>query len=104
MLFGMADALKITLAEMNYRVRVYCPVGEPLPGMAYLVRRLLENTSNESFLRAGFIDRAPEGQLLMNPTLLKPVSPSFKQSMPEFLNEPLTDFSRRNPEPPWPTR
>ena len=34
------------------RVRVYTPYGELLPGMAYLVRRLLENTSNESFLRA----------------------------------------------------
>jgi len=32
---------------MGYRVRDYCPVGEVLPGMSYLVRRLLENTSNE---------------------------------------------------------
>jgi RHH-type transcriptional regulator, proline utilization regulon repressor / proline dehydrogenase / delta 1-pyrroline-5-carboxylate dehydrogenase len=30
-------------------MREYCPVGELLPGMAYLVRRLLENTSNEGF-------------------------------------------------------
>ena len=29
-------------------------IGQLLPGMAYLVRRLLENTSNESFLRASF--------------------------------------------------
>jgi RHH-type proline utilization regulon transcriptional repressor/proline dehydrogenase/delta 1-pyrroline-5-carboxylate dehydrogenase len=94
MLFGMADPLKTTLAEMNYRVRVYCPVGQPLPGMAYLVRRLLENTSNESFLRAGFIDHAPEEQLLMNPRLLKPVSRSSKPPTPDFINEPLTDFSR----------
>ena len=32
------------------RVRIYCPVGDLVAGMAYLVRRLLENTSNESFL------------------------------------------------------
>jgi RHH-type proline utilization regulon transcriptional repressor/proline dehydrogenase/delta 1-pyrroline-5-carboxylate dehydrogenase len=32
------------------RVRIYCPVGDMVAGMAYLVRRLLENTSNESFL------------------------------------------------------
>ena len=32
------------------RVRAYCPVGDLVAGMAYLVRRLLENTSNESFL------------------------------------------------------
>jgi proline dehydrogenase len=31
-------------------VRTYCPVGDLVAGMAYLVRRLLENTSNESFL------------------------------------------------------
>ena len=29
----------------------YCPVGDLVAGMAYLVRRLLENTSNESFLQ-----------------------------------------------------
>jgi RHH-type proline utilization regulon transcriptional repressor/proline dehydrogenase/delta 1-pyrroline-5-carboxylate dehydrogenase len=34
------------------RVRVYSPVGDLVAGMAYLVRRLLENTSNESFLVA----------------------------------------------------
>ena len=33
-------------------MRTYCPVGDLVAGMAYLVRRLLENTSNESFLHA----------------------------------------------------
>lgn len=51
-LYGMADDLKTALLGAGYRVREYCPIGELLPGMAYLVRRLLENTSNESFLRA----------------------------------------------------
>ncbi len=36
---------------MGLRVRAYCPVGDLVAGMAYLVRRLLENTSNESFLQ-----------------------------------------------------
>ena len=31
-------------------MRIYCPVGDLVAGMAYLVRRLLENTANESFL------------------------------------------------------
>ena len=31
-------------------MRAYCPVGDLVAGMAYLVRRLLENTSNDSFL------------------------------------------------------
>ena len=33
-------------------MRCYCPVGDLVAGMAYLVRRLLENTANDSFLAA----------------------------------------------------
>ena len=43
------------------------PYGELIPGMAYLVRRLLENTSNDSFLRASFSEEIPPEILLMNP-------------------------------------
>src|SRR5262249_508393 len=54
MLFGMATSIRRALINLGYRVREYCPIGELVPGMAYLVRRLLENTSNEGFLRAKF--------------------------------------------------
>jgi RHH-type proline utilization regulon transcriptional repressor/proline dehydrogenase/delta 1-pyrroline-5-carboxylate dehydrogenase len=47
---GLGDELGSALAASGLRVRAYCPVGELVAGMAYLVRRLLENTSNESFL------------------------------------------------------
>jgi proline dehydrogenase len=47
---GLGDELAAALAEHGMRVRIYCPVGDLVAGMAYLVRRLLENTSNESFL------------------------------------------------------
>jgi RHH-type proline utilization regulon transcriptional repressor/proline dehydrogenase/delta 1-pyrroline-5-carboxylate dehydrogenase len=40
------------LLSAGRRVRAYCPIGDLVAGMAYLVRRLLENTSNDSFLRA----------------------------------------------------
>ena len=50
MLRGLGDDLQHALAASGFRVRTYCPVGELVAGMAYLVRRLLENTSNESFL------------------------------------------------------
>ncbi len=70
LLFGMANPIKRALVEMGYRVREYCPVGELLPGMSYLVRRLLENTSNEGFLRAKFSDNASEAALLRNPCSL----------------------------------
>jgi proline dehydrogenase len=47
---GLGDELQEALAARGHRVRTYCPVGDLVAGMAYLVRRLLENTSNESFL------------------------------------------------------
>jgi proline dehydrogenase len=47
---GLGDELAAALAEHGMRVRIYCPVGDMVAGMAYLVRRLLENTANESFL------------------------------------------------------
>jgi RHH-type transcriptional regulator, proline utilization regulon repressor / proline dehydrogenase / delta 1-pyrroline-5-carboxylate dehydrogenase len=67
LLYGMAGPIKRALVEMGYRVREYCPVGELLPGMSYLVRRLLENTSNEGFLRAKFSENASAEQLLRDP-------------------------------------
>jgi len=67
MLYGMAEPIKDTLVRLGQRVRVYTPYGQLLPGMAYLVRRLLENTANESFLRASFTEHVPEEQLLRNP-------------------------------------
>ncbi|MHC4947390.1 MAG: proline dehydrogenase family protein [Planctomycetota bacterium] len=67
MLHGMADQLKGAAIERGLRVREYLPVGEMIPGMAYLVRRLLENTSNESWLKAGFLDRVAPEELLASP-------------------------------------
>jgi RHH-type proline utilization regulon transcriptional repressor/proline dehydrogenase/delta 1-pyrroline-5-carboxylate dehydrogenase len=105
-LYGMADPIKDVLVKMGRRVRVYTPYGQLLPGMAYLVRRLLENTSNESFLRASFSDNVSEEQLLMNPnqhqrepaaqardatTTLAGASGS---QIAPFVNEPFTDFSQ----------
>src|SRR3989440_3781 len=64
---GLGDELQHALASSGFRVRAYCPVGELVAGMAYLVRRLLGNTSNETFLheqgRGGSVD-----ELLAPPT------------------------------------
>jgi RHH-type proline utilization regulon transcriptional repressor/proline dehydrogenase/delta 1-pyrroline-5-carboxylate dehydrogenase len=67
MLYGMADGFKKSLVKQGFRVREYAPVGELIPGMAYLVRRLLENTSNESFLRSKFADGISTENLLKDP-------------------------------------
>ncbi|MDE3130146.1 MAG: proline dehydrogenase family protein [Acidobacteriota bacterium] len=49
---GLGDDAAAAITALGRRVRVYCPVGDLVAGMAYLVRRLLENTSNDSFLAA----------------------------------------------------
>jgi RHH-type proline utilization regulon transcriptional repressor/proline dehydrogenase/delta 1-pyrroline-5-carboxylate dehydrogenase len=67
MLYGMATPIRRALVQLGYRVREYCPIGELVPGMAYLVRRLLENTSNEGFLRARFSEKRSIGELLIDP-------------------------------------
>jgi RHH-type transcriptional regulator, proline utilization regulon repressor / proline dehydrogenase / delta 1-pyrroline-5-carboxylate dehydrogenase len=99
MLHGMAEPIKAALIGMGYRVRDYCPVGDVLPGMSYLVRRLLENTSNEGFLRATFNERVPPAALLRDPA-----AAGFSgngngshehggiMDKNQFKNEPLTDF------------
>jgi RHH-type transcriptional regulator, proline utilization regulon repressor / proline dehydrogenase / delta 1-pyrroline-5-carboxylate dehydrogenase len=74
MLYGMAEPVKEVLVALGRRVRVYTPYGELLPGMAYLVRRLLENTANESFLRASFTEHIPVEKLLQNPILARRAS------------------------------
>lgn len=115
MLHGMADQLKHAAAEMGLRVREYVPVGEMIPGMAYLVRRLLENTSNESWLKASFLDNADPQRLLASPhaaVAASPTKPDLSSVAPErhalspsvvgvgdgrpFFNEPLRDFARRS--------
>jgi RHH-type proline utilization regulon transcriptional repressor/proline dehydrogenase/delta 1-pyrroline-5-carboxylate dehydrogenase len=67
MLYGMAEPERRALRAMGYRLRVYAPIGELLPGMAYLVRRLLENTANSGFLRLSFHDGINLPTLLARP-------------------------------------
>ncbi len=66
-LYGMADQLAATLAQQGQQVRVYCPYGTLIPGMAYLTRRLLENTANSSFLKQS-LAHASVASLLSVPT------------------------------------
>ena len=90
-LYGMADDFKAALVATGHRVREYCPVGELLPGMAYLVRRLLENTSNEGFLRSAASGEASRDHLLAAPR--PPASPPAPAPAPAFRNVPNSDFS-----------
>jgi RHH-type proline utilization regulon transcriptional repressor/proline dehydrogenase/delta 1-pyrroline-5-carboxylate dehydrogenase len=67
MLYGMAEEQALLFSERGHRVRVYTPFGELIPGMAYLVRRLLENTSNDSFLRHAYDTSVSIEDLLRRP-------------------------------------
>ena len=93
MLYGMGDPIKKSLVDMGYRVREYAPIGELIPGMAYLVRRLLENTSNESWLRGKFAEGQSTDHLLRDPAAgLSPSSADTRRD-DGFQNEPFLDFA-----------
>ncbi len=99
-LYGMAEPVRKGLLNIANRVRLYSPYGELLPGMAYLVRRLLENTANESFLRQSFVEDTEVDRLTENPlsTLEKgeEAAPEKdeKPNLVQFTNEPFADFSK----------
>jgi len=105
MLYGMAEPIRRALIARGERVRVYAPVGNLLIGMAYLVRRLLENTSNESFLRQRFVETKNLDELLLSP---KPapkneIQAPQKNLQSPFENEPPRDFSDPAVRKQWQT-
>lgn len=67
-LHGMGDTLyDQVVAEDKIQCRVYAPVGEHEELLAYLVRRLLENGANSSFVNAIVDDSKPVESLLEDP-------------------------------------
>ncbi len=90
-LYGMGDKLAKALVAQGYRVRVYCPYGELVPGMAYLIRRLLENTANSSFLRQSLEER-PVEELLAAPVVGEE---GERENSSLFENAADTDYAER---------
>ncbi len=92
-LYGMGDQLAKALAKRGHRVRVYAPYGELLPGMAYLIRRLLENTANSSFLKQSLEDRPTEE--LLAPPVVDPFQPPAIKAAERgtFSNVADTDYA-----------
>jgi RHH-type proline utilization regulon transcriptional repressor/proline dehydrogenase/delta 1-pyrroline-5-carboxylate dehydrogenase len=104
-LYGMGDPIQRAAVEMGQRCRVYTPYGQMLAGMAYFIRRLLENTANESFLRHTCDTDASWDELLENPEVTgrgtppprPPVLVRYERGeriMDPFENVADTDFSR----------
>ena len=67
-LHGMGDALHRAVVEDDrYPCRIYAPVGGHRDLLAYLVRRLLENGANSSFVAKVGDDAVPIAELLRRP-------------------------------------
>ncbi len=98
-LYGMAEPVRTALQKAGLPLRLYTPIGEIIPGMAYLVRRLLENTSNESFLRLSFSEGVSRETLLRNPVEL-----AVEHPVSELAEPPAPEYGDKGPlgnEPPW---
>lgn len=104
LLYGMAEPVRKSILKIAGRIRLYCPYGAMVPGMGYLVRRLLENTANESFLRQSFVEDAQMEKLLEDPQIkvnqtrqkLEEEARQEKvatEGLTPFTNEPLVDFT-----------
>ncbi len=65
-LHGMGEDLYNQIVQ-NYRCRIYAPVGEHKDLLAYLIRRLLENGANTSFVHLLMDDATPIEKLLEDP-------------------------------------
>ncbi len=69
-LHGMGDGLYERLVrEHGYHCRIYAPVGGHRDLLAYLVRRLLENGANSSFVHQLADERLSEEEILADPVV-----------------------------------
>ncbi|MBP9743666.1 MAG: bifunctional proline dehydrogenase/L-glutamate gamma-semialdehyde dehydrogenase PutA, partial [Burkholderiales bacterium] len=72
-LYGMGETLYNNVVgkeNLNVTCRVYAPVGKHDTLLAYLVRRLLENGANSSFVHQILDKNITNDQLVINPVLL----------------------------------
>ncbi|MBI2335801.1 MAG: bifunctional proline dehydrogenase/L-glutamate gamma-semialdehyde dehydrogenase [Deltaproteobacteria bacterium] len=107
MLYGMADRYLHAMVQLGVPVAVYSPVGDMMRGMAYLARRMLENSSQDSFLRqtTGVLRLDDLKRLLQDPLaghetewqaepkLVEELPPAKVTNLDHsFQNEPVVNF------------
>jgi RHH-type proline utilization regulon transcriptional repressor/proline dehydrogenase/delta 1-pyrroline-5-carboxylate dehydrogenase len=103
-LFGMGDALyEALLAEQAVACRIYAPVGSFTDLLPYLVRRLLENGANTSFVHQIADPAVPLETLVADPLaalpepyLPDPRIPLPRELYPDRLNSLGIDLARRD--------
>jgi RHH-type proline utilization regulon transcriptional repressor/proline dehydrogenase/delta 1-pyrroline-5-carboxylate dehydrogenase len=94
-LFRTAEGVTRALAAMGWPVRDYVPLGELLPGMAYLVRRILENSSQAGFLLQSRTGRS--AAVLLAPPKLRTAHCELRVS--DRAVQPAPDSAFRNMPP-----
>jgi len=97
-LHGMGEALHdIVLKERATRCRIYAPVGAHQDLLAYLVRRLLENGANSSFVNQ-IVDHSVSAEVVaLDPftrSSATDVSDGTLVPLPDSLYQPWRDNSR----------
>src|SRR5262245_29626235 len=103
-LFGMGDALyEVLLREQTLACRIYAPVGSFTDLLPYLVRRLLENGANTSFVHQSADPAAPLEALVADPVEALPEAyspdpriPLPRNLYPDRLNSLGLDLARRD--------
>ncbi|KLN54985.1 L-glutamate gamma-semialdehyde dehydrogenase [Variovorax paradoxus] len=94
-LHGMGEGVyREVMKSTDAPVRVYAPVGQHKDLLAYLVRRLLENGANSSFVNQLGDEDVDIGELLMSPLWLEEANPALP--LPPALYGPAP--ARRNSE------
>ena len=99
-LHGMGEALYTEIVgpeHLDRPCRVYAPVGSHEELLAYLVRRLLENGANTSFVNRIVDERQPLDQIIADPVARLarlPVKPHPRIPLPADLYRPVRRNSR----------
>lgn len=88
-LHGMGEQLYAVLHEsgMNTPVRVYAPVGRFRELLPYLIRRMLENTANSSFVHAAFDKRYSVEEVVQDPIAALKSNPASAIPLPSDIYE-----------------
>jgi len=99
-LYGMGERLYDALSR-RMPCRIYAPVGEHKDLLAYLIRRLLENGANSSFVNMAANKKVPVEQVLQDP-VAKTRAGSGKRNATLPLPKHIFGEARDNPPgPDW---
>jgi RHH-type proline utilization regulon transcriptional repressor/proline dehydrogenase/delta 1-pyrroline-5-carboxylate dehydrogenase len=99
-LHGMGEALYAEIVgpdKLNLPCRIYAPVGGHADLLAYLVRRLLENGANTSFVNRIVDEREPIEEIVADPIARLahlPVKPHPRIPLPRDLFQPVRQNSQ----------